>query len=99
MSNYGNGLRYGKYAIVYIVSKSYSPNIPPTDHEQKVEDETDRVLAKWLEFESYATKQPNNGAYFYETKDTTTGAKILEVNFDGYYKGRTIDFDLNQFTF
>lgn len=40
-----------------------------------------------------------NRGYFFEMKDPNTGQTILEVNFDGYYKGSTLDRDLKTFKF
>jgi hypothetical protein len=98
-ANYGQGLRYGKYAIVYAACKAHTDRIHTVNYEEKAKEETDKILAKWLSFESRVTKLKHNSAYFYEIKDDTTGQKFLEVNFDGYYKGSTLDRDLQSFKF
>jgi hypothetical protein len=99
IANYGQGLRYGKYAIVFATSKAHSDQMPTADYELKVKEETDKVLARWKAFESHVIQLPHNSTYFFEIKDPTTGQKILEVNFDGYYKGSTLDRDLKAFKF
>lgn len=97
--NFGQGLRYGKYAIIYAASKHHDKKMPPDDYEQKAKDAAGKVLAKWIAFESYAVQQSHNNTYFYEIQNEKTGQKILEVNFDGYYKGKTLDRDLQAFKF
>jgi hypothetical protein len=97
VANYGQGLRYGKYAIVAVVCKELSPELVIQDYEEKVKEETDAVLQRWIEFESYVKTLSHNRAYFSKTKDPDTGKEVLEVNFDGYYKGSTLNRDIGTF--
>lgn len=99
VANFGQGLRYGRYAIASVASRAHSKDIPNEGYDQKAKEETDKVLARWLGFESYVILQRHNGAYFLKTKDPNTGQEILEVNFDGYYKGSTLNRDLKSFSF
>jgi hypothetical protein len=94
VANFGQGLRYGKYAIVSVVIKTHNGGIATADYPQRAKDETDRILAKWLEFESYAMKQKHNGSYFQKT-----GRGKYVIDFDGYYKGSTLNQDLKIFKF
>lgn len=58
---------------------------------------TNFVLSKWKEFENNIVKKPLNEDYFYQFQDDDE-TKVI-YNFDGYYKGRTINEDLKEFTF
>jgi hypothetical protein len=99
VAEYGQGLRYGKYALVCVAARSHSHDTPPSSYQQKAREATDNVLSKWRDFESTVIQKPENNAYFMRTKDSTTGQDVIEVNFDGYYKGSTVDKDLEQFVF
>ena len=97
VANYGQGLRYGKYAITTVVSQTYSAEIPICDYQEKIKEETDIILSKWLDFESYIKQQTHNESYFVKTIDVSNGQETLEANFSGYYKGSTLDKDLSVF--
>ena len=59
---------------------------------------TDIILGQWLNFEKYATKKIHNGDYFYQVTGEN-GQKEYYYNYDGYYKGRTINGDLKKYNF
>ena len=91
--NYGYGLQFGIYAIVTVCCFSFKGEKSLTE----VGDITKSVLVNWKRFEEYAVKQSNNSDYFRVYTDPETGAEKLEVNFNNYYKGRTLVEDLHNF--
>lgn len=95
-AQYGNAFRYGKFAMIYVIAKSYFENIAKNNLREKVKLETDKILNKWLRFEEFVTAQTYNKAYFRKYHDPETGKEILEVNFVNYYKGTTLSNDLKK---
>ena len=96
-AQYGNGLRYGKIAMVGVIAIQYSNEITLSNFESEVKIKSDNILNKWLQFEEFVKTQPENTAYFRKYTDQETNQEILEVNFDNYYKGRTLTNDLEKF--
>ena len=96
-ANVGNALRYGKYAVVSVVSRAFNPEIKLQSYQEKAKEKTIQVLTYWNDFENYVTKKKENDIYFYTTIEN--GIKQVFHNFDGYYKGRTINKDLIEFNF
>jgi len=90
---FGNALRYGKFSVVTACMLSnqqdYSLDI--------VEDLVTTTLSKWLAFENSATRHPMNKDYFRTEKDDQNNISRQTLNFDGYYKGKTVNIDLNRF--
>ena len=67
------------------------------EYESVIKEKTDIIINKWLDFENEIVEKPENETYFYkyqEKEDTKT-----VYNFDGYYKGKTINQDLQNFNF
>ena len=92
--NYGQALRYGKYAVVAVC------NLLTQDKTQGNANQlVELILSKWLNFESYATSIATNSTYFRVYVDPDTDEKQKEINYSGYYKGRTLDEDLATFFF
>lgn len=92
--NYGQALRYGKYAVVSVCNRL------SLDH--KIEDAepiVKPILEQWLWFEAYAIAQPTNTRYFRIYTDPDTKERQKELNFSGYYKGSTLVRDLKSFFF
>jgi len=95
--NYGNALRYGKYAVVSVFSRtSFKEEIYET-YTIEIEKKTREILARWVDFEKFAETQPNNNSYFRKKINEDTNDIRLELNYTGYYKGRTINDDLKGF--
>lgn len=92
--NYGHSLRYGKFGVISAVMSEYS-KIKNKDISETVSD----VLEKWQEFEDAIILKNNNGNYFREIKDLETGTIRQILNFDGYYKGRTVNQQIKEFKF
>lgn len=90
-TNYGQAFRYGKYAVTtVVVAKCYKDSNSMNDIEQHVTS----VVDQWLEFERYASEKPENSFYFRVYQDEETGNTTRDYNYDGYYKGRTLNADL-----
>lgn len=54
------------------------------------------VLDRWVGFELVIRDKPSNRAYFGMFTDIETGKVRQELNYDGYYKGRTVNADLRE---
>lgn len=110
-SDYGEGLRYGKYAIINVVSKFLTD-----EYFDRTEDSlnliVDEILDQWKEFERMQSNKKSNIDYFYEkeeilkqenknSKEKTENLVITTrvEDFDNYYKGSTINNDLNDYEF
>ena len=97
-AQYGYGLRYGKIAMVGIIAESYNEHLTNNaEFDKCVHEASQNILNKWAQFEEYIRVQPENKSYFRRYTDQETGQEILEVNFDNYYKGRTLGKDLKNF--
>jgi hypothetical protein len=96
-NQYGYGLRYGKIAMVGIIARGYDLNKKLELFDFIVKDQTDHILDIWFEFEEYVKDQSENYSYFKKYTDQESGQEIIEVNFDNYYKGRTLSKDLFNF--
>ncbi|MDP3878127.1 MAG: AIPR family protein [Methylobacter sp.] len=93
-TSYGQAFRYGKYAVTSIsVATCYIDKKSIDDVKQHVSS----VLNLWLEFERYASEKPENSFYFRTYQDDETGTTTRDYNYDGYYKGRTLNADLNNY--
>ena len=110
-SDYGEGLRYGKYAIINVISKFLTD-----EYFDRTEDSlnliVDDILDQWKEFERMQSNKKSNIDYFYEKEDilkqeNKNGKEKMEnlvitrrvEDFDNYYKGSTINNDLNDYEF
>lgn len=98
MERFGHALRYGKYAVVNVVCRKFNDDWEKTEYQNNAQSITDQVLNKWKDFENYIIQQIDNSYYFYEYKDESNNIRTI-YNFDGYYKGYTIDNNLKDFDF
>ncbi len=57
----------------------------------------DDYLGKWLEFENHIASLKHNEDYFRLIPDMVSGVATMEVNYDNYYKGRTLNGDLKKY--
>ncbi len=93
IAQYGNGLLYGKYAVLSACMLSYNEkNILETASEI-----VENTLKKWQKFEAYITSLSTNNSYFRTYADEETGIEKQELNFDNYYKGKTVSGDIKKF--
>lgn len=93
-SAYGQAIRYGRFAVT-----SVCVNMLYNGYESLNELDTHlkQIIGKWVEFERYAQERPKNNSYFRKYKDQDTGVIKQDLNYEGYYKGRTIHEDLKSF--
>lgn len=96
-NTYGNALRYGKYAVVYIASKFFREDFKLTEYKDIACSIVNQILDQWLSFENDVSKKGYNRDYFYSYLEN--GQKNIYYNFDGYYKGRNINNDLSSYIF
>lgn len=95
VAQYGNAIRYGKMAVVNVATDLFDSSYNDLDtFYSNTTKATDQTLSKWLDFENYAKSLRANNNYFRESIDLETGARTLEINFDNYYKGRTLHDNL-----
>ena len=91
-ATFGQALRYGKFAVVAVCS-DWGAGVAPVDSPDLV----GYVLERWIAFESNARDRKSNRSYFQTSQDEATGLVSQELNYDGYYKGRTVNDDLREF--
>jgi len=88
-SEWSNGFRYGKFAVVaavrYLVPEAES--ISPENLDSLVSIAIERAKAKWSEFETWVQNQESNIDY----------KRPDGFDFDNYYKGKTIDQEIKEF--
>jgi hypothetical protein len=85
---FGNALRYGKMAAVTAAHYALADMITPESIERLISSTIDDVLSRWIKFEKFAIRKKHNRDYFRKTRQT------IETDFDGYYKGKTLNEDL-----
>ena len=95
IKDYGNALRYGKYAVVCIASRAYKEELEPQNYSRVAKEAVKFTLSKWKSFEAEISKKKVNSDYFYKVREN--GVENYYYNFDGYYKGATLNEDLEQF--
>lgn len=92
--NYGHALRYGKFAVVSVIMKKYE------EHKNgSIENIVETYLSSWITFEEHIIDLPTNKKYFREVTDPETQIKRQILNYDGYYKGTTINKQVLEFKF
>lgn len=90
---------YARYAMVYVASLRYRADISTDTYDTEIESIITEIFSEWNDFEKYAQSlEVNKNRYFKETKDDTT-KEILRVdaNWQGYYKGVTLNGNLYQY--
>lgn len=97
INTYGNALRYGKYAVVNVVSKMFNDEINIKDYSYIIPILSDNVLNQWKKFEEVVSEKKSNKDYFYYEEDEDKNNMFY--NYDGYYKGRTINSDIKEYKF
>jgi hypothetical protein len=94
ISMYGYALRYGQFAVVTVCLGKYFENKGSIVN---LNDHVEQVLSEWPSFENDAKYNALNSNYFRFYEDPETKEKRSEVNFEGYYKGRTMNSDLIEY--
>lgn len=93
IASYGNALRYGKYALVCVASMFYENERSLAEFENI----THLILEEWISFETYVASLNSNYDYFTSYFDPTKEEYVREMNFNNYYKGRTLNQDINTY--
>ena len=94
MLNYGQALRYGKYAVISVCNAISKDKLP-----YNAGNLVNEVLSKWLNFESFANSLSSNYPYFSVYIDPSTEEQHKQLEYAGYYKGKTLDQNLRRFFF
>ncbi len=94
---YGNALRYGKMAVVAAASRGFSNEVKNEGMLDLAKTSVEDYLGKWLDFENNIASLEHNDDYFKLIPDMLSGAATIEVNYDNYYKGRTLNGDLTKY--
>ncbi|WP_447026904.1 AIPR family protein [Vibrio alginolyticus] len=95
VENYGQALRYGKYAVVSVIHNKYYSKSSEGFRFDEIPTLVDEVLSHWKNFESSAMSRASNTSYFRSASYSSSNSK--DINFEGYYKGKTINQDLEEF--
>ncbi len=97
INTYGNALRYGKYAIVNVVTRFFDENYQISMYKNYARVISGQILNQWQDFEKVVSEKGYNRDYFYYFVENDK--KNIYYNFDGYYKGRTINKDIENYKF
>ncbi|MDD2896403.1 MAG: AIPR family protein [Aliarcobacter sp.] len=92
--NYGYSLRYGKYSVVSIVSQYFEENLDIDQYETKSNEIIEQILNNWVIFEEYIITEKHNSSYFRNIINPETEEVRRMLDYDGYYKGKTINKDI-----
>ena len=92
---FGQALRYGKYSIVSVIYNKWYLNNDSDYMFESYENLVKDILYMWKEFESKIILKESNNSYFKKTSYSSKNAK--DMNFEGYYKGRTINQDIEEY--
>lgn len=96
-SNIGFAHSYGRYAVTCIISQKYSSEIKMNDFDEFIENEVKSVLEKWEDFQSYVLSLHSNERYFKEVFDKNSGDKVIQTNWQSYFKSLNMISDLKCF--
>jgi hypothetical protein len=91
-TSFGQALRYGKFAVVGVCANRGS-HTDPFDVDALV----DTVLGEWASFELAVRDKPDNRSYFPLTESEQPGLIRQVLNYDGYYKGKTVNRDVREY--
>lgn len=84
---YGNALRYGRFAVVAAVGKIGAKLTGKENFDGLANKRVTDVLSKWRKFERYVRNKSFNRDYFSDG----------EEGFDNYYKGKSLNNDIQTF--
>lgn len=92
IANFGNGLVYGKYAIISACKSRFEGDLS-LDVVGKIVDD---ILGHWKKFEAQVITIKANQNYFRKYMDDD-GIERMDLNFNNYYKGKTVNQDIKKF--
>lgn len=86
--NWGYGIRYGKFAIVYAILLNCNiEEFSVEEYEKIAREKIEEMQKNWKRFEKTIRKKPSNKDYFEDRN----------FDFDGYYKGKNLTQDIDNF--
>lgn len=89
---------YARYAMVYVASLNFRDEMHADTYETEIESVITGIFNQWKDFENYAQSlEGNKNRYFKETKEEATNEIRVDANWQGYYKGVTLNGDLYQY--
>lgn len=89
---------YARYAIVYVASTRFQDDLPIDGYEDRIGSIVNDLFAQWEGFEDYVQSiDVNRWRYFKEKRDATTNEIRVNANWQGYYKGVTLNNDLRAY--
>lgn len=97
IGKFGSAIRYGSYAVAMVSALADERGKLPHPDAKEFKDYLVQLLAKWPQFESGIRDKPLSVIYFTRVKDAVTGVERIENDWDGYYKGVTINDDLIEY--
>lgn len=95
IEHFGQALRYGKYAVVSVIHNKYYAANDNHYTENDIPAIVTEVLGLWKNFENGVIIKESNSSYFKSTSYSSTNSK--DMNFEGYYKGKTINQDIEEY--
>lgn len=88
---WGSGLRYGKMSIIAAIGRigvrQFDGKASIKDIDEEVKNKVAIMESKWKAFERWVKEQRHNREYLEEGV----------INFDNYYKGKTVNVDIKRF--
>ena len=94
---FGSALRYGRFAVIAALAILDSKKQLPDPEAPEFKELIAGLLRQWPEFEKTIHEFPANVQYFTRVKDPITGEERIENDWDGYYKGVTINENIRDF--
>ncbi len=95
-NNYGYAFKYGKYAVIYAISLSLKNSEKAklnykklNEMETKITKLSNQILNRWAQFEDEIQNKSTNEMYLNKAQGI--------LDFDNYYKGKTLNEDIFSF--
>jgi|WetSurMetagenome_2_1015567.scaffolds.fasta_scaffold67553_2 hypothetical protein len=85
IDKYGYSIKYGKYAVLFVISLFYDNGNDTT--ESGIKEKLNKILEEWPKYELYAIEKDNNKNYFVEKN----------YNYINYYKSNNLNIDLRDY--
>ena len=88
---------YAKFAVVYVANLSYDEELGIAEYGNAANSVLADIAEKWPAFEQFALKDNENQHYYFVERVNEDGLTQVDANWQGYYKGRTLVRNLNDF--
>lgn len=86
--DWGNGLRYGKMAIIAAMGCQDLGDLTAKGIESTIKQNIQQIKQRWADFERWARERTGKSLYL---------DRSGSFDFDNYYKGKTVDQDIRMF--